>query len=219
MATASKPPRPPLTPRIGQLGIATALVKLAEDDVIEDANHVPALAAATSRGVEVDQTMFSGGTIAGSRWQRTRWVDVELDGVDAANAKFDDAELHRTRWTRCRGTGASFGAAVMEDATFEGCKLDLSGWRFAKLTKVHFKGCQLDQADFSGARLWDVCFEDCSLNGATFLEGRVRDVRIERCPMVGVGGVQALRGATIAGAEALSLTDLLADALGITLER
>jgi uncharacterized protein YjbI with pentapeptide repeats len=64
-----------------------------------------------------------------------------------------------------------------------------------------------------------VHFDRCNLTAAQFSTAQLAGARFTGCELSGIGGVASLAGATVAADDLLALTELLADALGITVER
>jgi len=111
----------------------------------------------------------------------------------------------RCGWTICRRT----------DVAFRGCRLDLAGFRFARLHRVVFEDCILREADFAQARCRSVRFDACDLTGAGFAGARFDASELRGCTLEGITGVDGLRGAALEWTEIVGLAGTLAGALGI----
>lgn len=168
---------------------------------------------------EVSGTAFAGGTLAGSQWYRTRWVDVTLDTTDLANAVFTESGWERVAARGVRATGLQLSLARLTDVSFADCGLSLLNLRGATLRRVRFAGCDLTDSQWGEAELTDVEFVGCRLRGAELAAvGRLARVRLADCELEGVSGLGRLRGAAIAGADPAVVAALLANEAGITLE-
>jgi hypothetical protein len=115
-------------------------------------------------------------------------------------------------------TGLQCTAGAIQDADVTECRLDLSSFRFTKLRATVFKDCSLVGADFQNADLSGTQFIGCDLEGAQFSHARMEGARFEDCVLSGVGGVASFRGAIVRSDDLLSLSRVLATALGITIE-
>lgn len=194
--------------------------ELGSDALVEDALLAqPAWAQVDAEFADLMGVRVEGGTLAGSRWYRSSFVDTVLDGVDLANAVFEECGLRRVELVRCRLTGVDLSGCQLEDVTLRGCTLDLANLRFAVLTRVRLEECSLASADLLGGTLTDVVMADCGLRETDANQATCTRVRLERCELDGLKGVTALRGATIDPLDLLALTDQLATALGITIAR
>lgn len=60
-----------------------------------------------------------------------------------AETSFFGSMLTPTRWARCRGRQADFGAADLVDAKFQSSDVNNASWRRANPASVDFKGCKL----------------------------------------------------------------------------
>ena len=211
-------PKPPHDPRTGDRLTPRALTPVAfsADLLIEDCAITDvALAGEAAEFAEITSSRFDGGTLADSDWHRGSLVDLILDGVDLANARFVESLWRRVRLDRSRLTGLVLAGCIIEDVTITGGVLDLTNWRFAQLTRVRFEGCTLTGADFVEAQLQDVSFEGCDLSGVQFGHAHCRRTRLSGCRLDGLQGVTGLAGTIIAPTDLLSLTEQLAAALDI----
>lgn len=175
------------------------------------------LAGVSTEFVEMSQVLADGGSLASSHWRRTNWVDVQLTQVDGANAVFDESGWHRTAFTGSRLTGLGLPGCTCQDVTFTDCRLDLANFRFANLKRVTFIRCFLEGADFSNAMLTDVVFEGCQLDEAAFDHARSEKVLVDGGSIVGVKGIEGLRGAQVRSDQVMDLARAMATALGLVL--
>jgi uncharacterized protein YjbI with pentapeptide repeats len=105
--------------------------------------------------------------------------------------------------------------ATLIDVTFLECRLDLVGFRVASLERVVFRDCRMTECDFYEASLNDVLFDHCELREATFTSAKIQRVELRGCDLVGLRGVEALRGARMPWNDLLENAPLFANALGI----
>ena len=95
---------------------------------------------------------------------------------------------------RCRLTGVEMAEAAISDGVFDECRIDLAGFRHAKLERVVFRDCRMSACDFYGASLKDVLFERCELREATFSAVALQRVELRGCALEGLRGAEALSG-------------------------
>lgn len=168
---------------------------------------------------ELEQCVFSKANLAGATGTMLTLVDCEVRQSDLANAVFERSGLRRVRISDSRLTGLSFLDGVARDVLVQDSKVDTSNWRATTFTSAQFLRCDLSGADFAMADLRGAQFIDCTLTGAQFSNAKASGARFSGCTLDGVGGLASLAGATIHADDLHALTYLLADALGITIER
>ena len=188
-----------------------------DDLVTEQAVEQLSLSAHSSEFVELASLTVARGSLADSDWYRTNWVDVQLSGVDAANAAFTESGLKRVEWRGARLVGVVLSGCTLTDTSHADCQLQLANFRFANLQRVSFTGCDLSGADFTNARLQDVSFTDCNLQGATFAHATSTRVSLAGGSLAGLKGLDGLRGATIHVDDLYDIAQEMATALGFQL--
>lgn len=220
----STSPKPATAPKLSPLQVDLQRVELVDAQRFGDDELVSDLSCARlevsglrSEFIELSQLLAEGGSLAGSHWRRTNWVDVSISHADGANAVFDESGLHRTSFTACRLTGLGLPGCTAQDVTFTECRLDLANFRFANLKRVSFIGCDLRGADFSNAMLNDVTFTNCTLDEAVFDKARSERVLLDGGSIVDVRGLEGLRGAQVRSDRVLDLARSMAQALGLEL--
>src|SRR5437867_3931881 len=75
-------------------------------------------------------------------------TDCRFDRCDLANVHLPEATVTRVALHEARLTGAQWVNGAAADVTFDGCRLDLAGFRFTRMRRVLFRGCVLARADF-----------------------------------------------------------------------
>jgi uncharacterized protein YjbI with pentapeptide repeats len=190
---------------------------------------------ATLSGGELEQSLLQRSDLAGEDARRLRLVEARLVDVDLTGAALDHATLRdvivqegswanvgaggvtvrRVVLDRVRLTGADLSNGVLEDVSFVDCRLDLSSFRQAKLSRVRFQGCRMEEADFNGAMLSSCVFDDCVLMrtswaGATLTRSEMRGV-----DLAGAGNPECLRGVRMPWADVVNAAAELAAAVGI----
>lgn len=199
--------------------VADLLPSAVESDALVTDQHVGRLHLDQhgSEFVELVSLDVGGGTLADSDWYRTTWVDVALQGVDAANARFTESGHKRIAWRQCRMTGFAASGCTLQDTAHEGCLLAMVNYRFASLQRVTFTDCDLGGADFTNARLTDVTFRGCRLTGATFSHAECQRVLFSGGDLVGLTGLDGLRGASFEVDDVAAIAQEMAVALGFRL--
>jgi uncharacterized protein YjbI with pentapeptide repeats len=142
-------------------------------------------------------------------------VDAVAADLDWANQRSPRLSFQRVELRRCRLTGAELAEATLRDVTFDECRIDLVGLRYARLERVVFRDCRMSECDFNGATLKDVVFERCELRAATFSNCRLERVELRGCDLAGVRGADALRGARLPWNDVLDNAALFAAVVGI----
>jgi uncharacterized protein YjbI with pentapeptide repeats len=123
--------------------------------------------------------------------------------------------VRRAELYRCRLTGAELAEASLCDIAFDECRIDLVGFRHAKLQRVVFRDCPMGESDFYGASMKDVLFERCELRQSTFSAARLQRVELRACNLTGIRGAEALRGARMPWNDVLQNAALFASLAGI----
>lgn len=170
------------------------------------------------RKLELEGCIITSALLTGMSLDKLRCNDTVLARIEAAGLNAPEGVLLRTVIRNSRMTGADFGAALLEDCTFEAVKLDEAGLRFATLKRVVFKGCVLRDVDFTGAKLLHVNFSECDLEGANFDHAACTLVDIRGEKLVAIKGVNGLRGARISSEQLIELAPLLALELGLDVD-
>jgi uncharacterized protein YjbI with pentapeptide repeats len=142
-------------------------------------------------------------------------ADALVSGVDWANERSPRLELRRVEIRQSRLTGIDLAEATLTDVVLDDCRLDLAGFRIAKLERVVFRDCVMAECDFYEAAFKDVLFERCVLREATFSSVKLARVELRGCDLAGARGVEALRGARMPWNDVLEAAPVLAAALGI----
>jgi uncharacterized protein YjbI with pentapeptide repeats len=176
------------------------------------------LSGREAAGAELDKCRYRDVSFAQGRLSRVRVTDVEFDRCDLANLRARDSSVRRSMVTATRMTGLSWITGVIRDVIFDSCRIDLGYFSATRFFTVVFRDCRLDQANFGDTELSDVQFDRCDLTGAQFSGARLADTRFSGCELSRLSGVTSLRGATITASDAMSLTGIFAEALGIRIE-
>lgn len=221
MRATAAPIREPKAPKIPQkLSPATA----ADHELVHDGKYLSlAYGPRTITGSEPEDTefercRFDHTRLAGVTLHRAGLADVDFQACDLANLRFFNSRIFNTTVSNCRMTGLQIPEGGVRDVVFDGCRADLANFRFTHLRDVVFRDCNLSEASFQQAELRNVRFERCKLVATQFSNVSMNTVRFAGCDLNGLRGITSFDGAIVASADAMSLLDALASALGIRIE-
>lgn len=176
------------------------------------------LSGREAAGVEFDQCRYTTVNFGSVRMRHAMIRDVEFDRCDLANLLARDSSLLRVAVRASRMTGAALLASTVRDVAFRDSRMDLASFFGSRFANVTFTNCRLDQANFADADLSGVEFDHCDLSAAQLSGATLTGAKFTACDLTGISGVTSLRGATITSSDALTLTRIFAEALGITIE-
>jgi fluoroquinolone resistance protein len=136
-----------------------------------------------------DLASLSGGdpvTLINCNLDDARLRDLDLTGwrfdrCSLAKVDFGSATLEVTSFVHCRGAGAFFNTAHLDDARFESSDFNNAVFRGAVLTSAAFKDCKLTGSDFTDARSTGTVFTDtllvsAKLAGFSFRKDKLKGV-------------------------------------------
>ncbi|GIH89990.1 pentapeptide repeat-containing protein [Planobispora siamensis] len=169
-------------------------------------------------GLDIEGCRLLDTRFSGTAMRRASLSDVELERCDLSNMTARASTMHRARVSASRLTGMSWSECSFRDVVFDGCRADLTGFRFSTFENAVFRDCAMPEANFQNADLRGVRFEHCDLTGAQFSGARMEGARFADCILLRINGVTSLRGVIIKGRDAQGLVYSLAGAMGITIE-
>lgn len=173
------------------------------------------LSGATAQSVSLDEVLLERMQFTQAKLERLSVRDAMFKDCNFAAAQCADIALLRVTLNSGRMSGWDCSKGTSQDVTFTNCKLDMTNFRFAKLTRVRFIGCVLTDADFLGAELRDVSFDDCLLERTEFAQSKMKDVDLRSSQLIDIKGWQSLKGATIDTMQLMSAAPYLAAEMGI----
>lgn len=173
-------------------------------------------------GAELDELSLEDCSMrrlraSGATWNQCQINSCDLDGADLAGLITRDSSLLGTRLDGSRLTGSSWLRGRWRDLEAEDVAADHLTAFDASWRSVTLRRWRLREADFTNATWRRVRLIECDLTGARFAGLNATDVQITGCTMDGIGGVDSLRGASVAWSDAVSALPALAAHLGITL--
>ncbi len=187
-------------------------------------------------GDSEDRRRFAGPTVKGRDLSGITFSECELAGWEVRDAVFTESSFLETRITALFATGfrasrstlrqvevddARIGAVELMDSklrsvVFTGVRLGFVNLRGATLTDVVFRECVLDGIDAADATLTRVAFEDCTAGELDATRATVKDVDLRGLRVERLRGLEALSGATMSHLQVVSLAEVFAAHLGIT---
>lgn len=143
-----------------------------------------------SRGVDAAGSDFAGADLRGLRLTNARMSGANLQGadlrgVDLRGADLSGADLGEANLDGADAAGARFRGADLRKATLLGARLRGADFEKAALIKTSFAGSDLDGARFVDADLRHTVFEDVSLRDAEIVGCRVRAIHFVRADLRG----------------------------------
>lgn len=213
--------RPPAPPRVSEPEVAAHLTPwagaLPDGGTVTSADLGQAELTVLEE-VQIETSSLDRARAGGAHWERTSLVDCRLDGADLANLRARDLALTRCALRESRLVGGQLVRSRLQAVQLENVAANLTSWHESTWRHVVLRGCDLREADLTGAALSDVLFDECDLAGAQLSGVRCERVRLTGCRLSGLGGVEALRGASVGEADAVELLPAMARAMGIRIE-
>ena len=169
-------------------------------------------------GARFLECAFTGTSVQGGRFRRSRFIDVWLESARMVLSDF--AETQWTDVTFINGTMAgvqAFGSRL-DRVVFAGCKLDSVNFRDAELTAVTFSDCLLRAVDFGSALLTRTAFTASRLADVDLSRARLDQVDLRGSELGLIVGPDPLRGAIISSGQLTVIAPVLADSLGIVVD-
>jgi uncharacterized protein YjbI with pentapeptide repeats len=173
------------------------------------------LAGVEARSAEILRSRLVEANLGGAQLRNLVLTDCELRGGSLANLAAITASVTRCAFSGARMTGLSLPEAVIDDARFGDCLIDLAGFAFSKLRRTIFTDCILRDADFRDVRFSSVRFHRCDLSGAQFSGARWERSELRGCTLEGIQGIEGLRGVAMDWSDVVGLAGTFAAALGI----
>ena len=173
-------------------------------------------------------------SVAGVRMLECLLQDVRAGQLDLPSWVATEVHLLRLRMAKLSAGGATLpevggrelriGALMLEqadltDVTVDGGKLDLVSLRGSKLRRVTLKDCAIGMLDVSECELEDVVVDGGHVDELVTGPGPCRGLDVTRTTLARVANPGELRGLRMTLAQAESLADQLATALGVDLVR
>ena len=183
--------------------------------------------------VKVELVEAAGGSAPNASLDEAVLIKPQLQGAHLGKLHLTDclvqagdftaAHCAETAWLRVRVTGTRFGGtdcsrSLLQDVTFERCKLNLANFRFATLKRVRFVDCDLSDADFQGADLQHVSFVDSLLAKTIFDRVKLKAVDARSSQLIDLRGWESLRGLVVDDLQLAAIAPQLAVAFGLIVE-
>ncbi len=168
-----------------------------------------------ANGVQFQAAAVTDVDLSGSRLDDLRITDSEFRACNLANIRAQRANVLRVLVADCRLTGLHVSEAQLRDVTIRDCRVDLASFGFSRLERVTFEDCLLAKTDFLEAQLDSVRFHRCDLAEGDFRGARLQRCEFRRTNLVGLQGVEHLRGSAMEWPDIVEMAGVWAAALGI----
>lgn len=192
--------------------------KLAVDVRFEAVRLRGQASGAVAKGVIIDEAVLDKVSLSQAQLEKLGLSDVVMKSCDLSATSCGDGSWIRVQTTGGRMTGLDLNKCLLKDVVFEGCKLDMANFRFAKLAKVRFVDCVLTEADFGGAQLNQVEFANCLLEKTDFTQAKLSNVDARSSQLIDVRGWEYLKGLTVDTGQLMTIAPQLALALGLKVD-
>jgi uncharacterized protein YjbI with pentapeptide repeats len=205
---------PQLTIDLEQPAVAAELFV---DDAVHEGVRLEGVRFDDVRAEEVELKRFvlAEVDLSGAKLDRLDLEDGSLKGCNLANLRSQSCTFDRVQIDSSRLTGAMLVEPRLRDVVLRDSPVDLSSFRFGRLSRVRFERCRLVEADFQGVIAKACTFIDCDLTGAQLSQGNFTSSAFRGCRLAGVNGLEALKGAQMAWEDVMELAAALAASLGI----
>lgn len=169
-------------------------------------------------GVTLSECELSGVSIDDADFTSARMVDTHIERVNAPRFSAARSTLHNVRID-----GSRIGAMDMYDSSLRSVvvtdsKISLINLRAGNLRDVLFRGCIIDELDLAEANLMRVAFEDSRVGDLDVNRATLAHVDFRGLEIGTIRNLDGLRGSTMTGHQAVSLSGLFAAHLGIRIE-
>ena len=169
-------------------------------------------------GARFLECAFTGMSVQGGRFRRSRFIDAWLEGARMVLSDFAETQWTDVTFINATMAGVQAFGSRLDRVIFAGCKLDSVNFRDAELTAVMFSDCLLRAVDFGGAVLTRTAFTASGLADVDFSRARLDQVDLRGSELGLIVGPDPLRGAIISTGQLTAIAPVLADSLGITVD-
>ncbi|MBK8942699.1 MAG: pentapeptide repeat-containing protein [Polyangiaceae bacterium] len=160
------------------------------------------LAGADLSGCELSAAVFDGATLTSARF-----VDARATGLSARGARLADANLAGASFIDCDLTELDaprtvWDRTIIDGSSFEGARLESSGFARAHLDRTRFIGATLVKASFMGVTGEAASFANANLEAVDLRQAKLVDANFEGARLPKVNGLKAtFSGANLTGAD------------------
>ena len=199
-----------------------------------DDGDADALAAHTTfERMRFSNADLSGRNLAGVTLSECELGAVSIDDADFTSARMVDTrieQVHAPRFSAARSTlhnvridSSRIGAMDLYDSALRSVvvtdsKISLINLRAGNLRDVLFRGCIIDELDLAEANLMRVAFEDSRVGDLDVNRATLAHVDFRGLEIGTIRNPDGLRGSTMTGHQAVSLSGLFAAHLGFRIE-
>lgn len=158
----------------------------------------------------IAESSFEKLIATGADLEKLALEDVIIARSDLTAVSASESSWRRIKITETRCSGIKLQNSTLKDLTIDGCKLDISNFRYSKLKNVTFIDCSLDEADFYMANLENVRFENCTFKQAEFSGATCKAVDFRTSDITLIRGLDSLAHATISSEQLMAIAPALA---------
>ncbi len=196
----------------------------------------PAGPEALRTGGHYEALLFTDADLSRRDLSAAAFSECEFLGLDASETQLRDARFIETRierlqapaftaqrsfWRDVHLRDSRLGAVEMHDAElravrFAHSKLSFVNLRAAELRDVRFDHCIIEELDLSQVQAERLAFRDCTIGTIRFDSARLRHVDLRGLELRSLSGVDSMSGTILSTSQALDLSTLFAEHLGIT---
>ena len=144
--------------------------------------------------------------------------DIILYKCELPALKVPKLSGDRIEFMSCRMSGVQIYESTLRDVLFQGSKLDLANFRFAKLKNVIFDSCELKDIDFIGVEFDNVKLVNCELENADFSNSKIIKLDLRSNQLNNIKGIMSLKGAIVSSSQLIAIAPQLAIEAGLIVQ-
>ncbi|HST80884.1 MAG TPA: pentapeptide repeat-containing protein [Kineosporiaceae bacterium] len=177
------------------------------------------------RGLDLSEQEASGARflecavvdcrLDGSRFRRAHFIDCTLTSLRSSGLHLSQATWREVVMSDCRIGAFSADGSKLTRLRVVGGKYDYLNLRSAVLDDVSFEGCRLDEVDLSEANARNVRFVDCRIEQLNVSGASLDDLDLSKAEIHVLLGTSSLAGAVISQVQLMDLAAVLAGHLRI----
>lgn len=169
-------------------------------------------------GVTLSECELSGVSIDDADFTSARMVDTRIEHVHAPRFSASRSTLHNVQIDSSRIGAMDLYDSGLRSVMVTDSKISLINLRAGNLRDVLFRGCIIDELDLAEANLTRVAFEDCRVGELDVNRATLAHVDFRGLEIGIIRNLDGLRGSTMTGHQAVSLSSLFAAHLGIRID-
>ncbi|MFG3705974.1 pentapeptide repeat-containing protein [Micromonospora sp. NPDC047670] len=166
----------------------------------------------------VRSSRITGADLSESTWEAGALYGCEITGTDLSGATLTGTTIERSAVTGSRFTGIRLTDVRLKDVLFDNCRFDYATLqRITAAGSVAFTDCTLTNATWSFCRLPGIAFRSCHLAGMELDSCQLDGADLRGSRLQGLKTpLENLHGVTLGEDQLSDLSQLVVDALGLT---